>query len=96
MKRVVISGVGAISALGNDVASLVEGVAEGRSAIRRMDGWDEYIGLRSLVGAPAELKNEAAIPRKKRRSMGRMSIFAVQAVEQALADARTPRKIDLR
>ena len=43
--------------------------------------------LRSLVGAPAELKNEKAIPRKSRRSMGRMSIFAVQAAEQALADA---------
>jgi 3-oxoacyl-[acyl-carrier-protein] synthase II len=87
LKRVVISGVGAISALGNDVTSLVDGVEQGRSAVRHMDGWEEYIGLRSLVGAPAELRNEAAIPRKKRRSMGRMSIFAVQAAEQALADA---------
>jgi 3-oxoacyl-[acyl-carrier-protein] synthase II len=87
LRRVVISGVGAISGLGNDVPSLVKGIEEGRSAVRYMQGWDRYIGLRSLVGAPAELRNEKAIPRKSRRSMGRMSIFAVQAAEQALADA---------
>ena len=92
MKRVVISGVGAVSALGNDTSSLVEGIEQGRSAVRYMEGWERYIGLRSLVGAPAELRNEKAIPRKSRRSMGRMSIFAVQAAEQALADAGVGRQ----
>lgn len=87
MRRVVISGVGAVSPLGNDVASLVAGIEEGRSAVRYMEGWDRYVGLRSLVAAPAELRNERAIPRKSRRSMGRMSIFAVQATEQSLGDA---------
>jgi len=87
LRRVVISGVGAVSALGNDVPSLIEGIAEGRSGVRYMEGWDRYIGLRSLVGAPAEMRNEKAIPRKSRRSMGRMSIFGVQAAEQAFADA---------
>ncbi len=87
MRRVVISGVGAVSPLGNDVASLVDGVAAGKSAVRYMEGWDQYVGLRSLVAAPAELRNEKAIPRKSRRSMGRMSIFAVQATEQSLDDA---------
>jgi len=87
LRRVVISGVGAVSPLGNDVASLVDGVAAGKSAVRYMEGWDQYVGLRSLVAAPAELRNEKAIPRKSRRSMGRMSIFAVQATEQSLDDA---------
>jgi 3-oxoacyl-[acyl-carrier-protein] synthase II len=87
LRRVVISGAGAVSALGNDVASLVAGIEEGRSAVRYMEGWDQYIGLRSLVAAPAELRNEKAIPRKSRRSMGRMSILAVQATEQSLDDA---------
>ena len=87
MRRVVISGVGAVSALGSDVASLVGGIQQGKSAVRYMEGWDQYIGLRSLVAAPAELRNEKAIPRKSRRSMGRMSIFAVQASEQSLDDA---------
>ena len=93
MKRVVISGVGAVSPLGSDVPSLVGGIEEGKSAVRYMEGWDRYVGLRSLVAAPAELRNEKAIPRKSRRSMGRMSIFAVQATEQALVDARVGREV---
>ena len=44
-----------------------------------MPEWAAYKGLRSLVAAPAELKNEKAIPRQNRRSMGRMSLFAAQA-----------------
>jgi 3-oxoacyl-(acyl-carrier-protein) synthase len=91
LRRVVISGVGAVSGLGHGVAPLVDGIAEGRSAVHRMEGWEAYKGLRSLVGAPAKLENEKDIPRKARRSMGRMGIFAVQASEQAPADARIDR-----
>jgi 3-oxoacyl-[acyl-carrier-protein] synthase II len=87
LKRVVITGVGAVSPLGSDVPSLIEGIEQGKSAVQYMEGWSQYTGLRSLVGAPAELKNEKSIPRQSRRSMGRMSFFAVQATQQALADA---------
>jgi len=65
----------------------VSGIEEGKSGVRRMDGWEAYGGLRSLVAAPAELTGEKRIPRKSRRSMGRMSILAVQAAEQALGAA---------
>lgn len=65
----------------------MRGLREGRSAVRRMEGWEAYEGLRSLVAAPAELQDERLIPRKVRRSMGRMSIFAAQAAGQAVADA---------
>lgn len=74
--------------LGNDVVSLMSGIRQGRSGVRIMEGWDQYSGLRSLVGAPAELKDEKKIPRQKRRSMSPMSIFSVQASEQAISDAR--------
>ena len=87
MRRVVITGVGSVTPLGADVPSLMRGLREGRSAVRRMEGWEAYAGLRSLVAAPAELKDERRIPRKVRRSMGRMSIFAAQAAEQAVSDA---------
>lgn len=82
-----VTGRGAISGLGNGVAPLLEGIERGRSAVQVMEGWEQYTGLRSRVGAPAVLENEKAIPRKARRSMGRMGIFAVQASEQALSDA---------
>jgi 3-oxoacyl-[acyl-carrier-protein] synthase II len=78
---------GCVSPFGRGVTALTDGIEAGRSAVRRMEGWDQYTGLRSQVGAPAELKDEKRIPRQSRRSMGRMSIFAVQAAEDALADA---------
>jgi 3-oxoacyl-[acyl-carrier-protein] synthase II len=87
MKRVVITGAGVISPLGSGVHSLMEGIASGKSAVRYMEEWARYCGMNSHVAAPAELKDEKKIPRQNRRSMGRMSIFAAQAAEQALADS---------
>jgi len=87
MKRVVITGLGCISPLGIGVDSLMEGLAEGRNAVKRMDEWKIYKRLQSLVGAPAPLENEKAIPRQQRRSMGRMSLFAAQAAKQAELDS---------
>jgi 3-oxoacyl-[acyl-carrier-protein] synthase II len=87
MKRVVITGVGAVSPLGRDVKSLVEGLEAGKNAVCYMEEWSRYNGMDSHVAAPAELRDEKNIPRQKRRSMGRMSFFAVQASEQALADS---------
>ncbi|MBN2492570.1 MAG: beta-ketoacyl-[acyl-carrier-protein] synthase family protein [Planctomycetes bacterium] len=78
---------GAVTPLGSDVRAFLEGLLAGRSAVRFMEGWDRYRGLRSLVGAPAELREATAIPRKDRRSMGRMSLFAAQAAKQAVLDA---------
>lgn len=87
LRRVVITGMGSVSPLGRGVGVLADAIEAGRSAVRYMDGWNQYTGLRSLVAAPAELKNEKLIPRQNRRSMGRMSIFAVQAAQDAIADA---------
>jgi len=83
MRRVVITGVGAVSPLGLNVPELVAGLSEGRSAVRRMAEWDE-VPLRSRVGAPAVLQGEKAIPRQMRRTMSRLSIFAAQAASEAV------------
>ena len=87
LRRVVITGMGSVSPFGRGVAALTDGIEAGRSAVRKMEGWGQYLGLRSLVGAPAEMKDEKLIPRLNRRSMGRLSIFAVQAAQDAVADA---------
>lgn len=87
LKRVVITGMGSVSPFGNDVEALMEGLEHGKSAVRLMEGWEKYKGLRSHVAAPAEIQDERKIPRNKRRFMGRMSIFSAQAAEQALADS---------
>jgi len=93
LKRAVITGLGAVSPLGADVEAMIQGIELGKSAIRYMEGWDRYTGLKCLVGAPAQLVNEKAIPRTSRRSMGRMSIFSVQAAEQAISDSGINREM---
>ncbi|MCU0858428.1 MAG: beta-ketoacyl-[acyl-carrier-protein] synthase family protein [Pontiellaceae bacterium] len=87
MKRVVITGMGVISPLGNTVSEMMNSLAAGTSTVKYMDGWTAYKGLRSLVAAPAQPVDEKQIPRQNRRSMGRLAIFAVLAAKQAVADA---------
>ena len=93
MKRVVISGVGAVSPFGDNVSSLLDGVAQGKSSVQFMADWNIYTGLRSLVGAPSEFKTEKTIPRKNRRSMGRVSILAAKAAEEAIVDSGIDRSL---
>lgn len=87
LKRVVITGIGVVTPLGNDVNSFIGGIEAKNSSVCFMEEWTKYKGMRSHVAAPAELKDEKKIPRQFRRSMGRMSIFATQAAERAVADS---------
>lgn len=84
MKRVVITGTGVITPFGHGLDALMKGLGGGRNAVRFMEGWDRYEGMRSLLAAPADLGDVSRIPRKKRRSMGRLSLFAVLAAEEAI------------
>lgn len=93
LRRAVITGMGCVSPLGRGTAAMTSALEAGQSAVRFMEGWNRYIGLRSLVAAPAELKDEKLIPRLNRRSMGRLSIFAVQAAQDAVADAGLDRSV---
>lgn len=93
MRRAVITGMGAVCAIGRDIPSILDGLKHGRSGVRRMEQWSSYKGLNCQVGAPAELTGEKLIPRQNRRSMGRMGIFTVQAAEQAVADAALDRAL---
>lgn len=86
--QVVITGMGVVSPLGGSVAEQADALASGAHGLRAMPDWSAYQGLRSLVAAPAELRDARAIPRQNRRSMGRMSLFAAQAAQEALHEAR--------
>lgn len=87
LRRVVITGIGTVSPFGEGVSSLMDGIHNNRSAVKYMDGWDQYNGLQSLVAAPVADLDEKRIPRQKRRSMGRMSIFAALAADEAVIDS---------
>ena len=87
LKRAVITGIGAVSPLGSDVVEMLAGLDASRSAVRFMEGWNAYKGLRSLVAAPAKVKEGQSIPRQSRRSMGPISIYSVQASQEAIKDS---------
>ncbi|WP_049721111.1 beta-ketoacyl-ACP synthase [Gilvimarinus polysaccharolyticus] len=87
MRRVVITGVGAVSALGNNWHEVQAALAAGHNKIQRIDDWDDIAGLNTRLGAPVDFTTPAHYPRKKLRSMGRVSVMAVSATEQALAQA---------
>ncbi|MGB3435208.1 beta-ketoacyl-ACP synthase [Achromobacter sp.] len=98
MKRVVITGMAGISALGNDWASVQQAFQAGRSAIRVMPDWSRYAELNTRLAGPIEdFRTPAHWTRKQLRSMGRVSQLAVRAAELALDDAALlgdPRIVD--
>ncbi|MCE0913260.1 beta-ketoacyl-ACP synthase [Pseudomonas sp. NMI760_13] len=88
MRRVVVTGMAGITALGNDWASIAGHFAQQRSGIRRMDEWDRYEELNTRLAGPIDdFKVPGHWTRKQLRSMGRVSRLAVAAAERALADA---------
>lgn len=87
MRRVVITGIGAITPIGNGAAGLWEGVRAGRSAVRRITRFDPT-PFRSQIAAEVDEGDLAALLDQKRaRRLDRCSRFAVIAARQALADA---------
>lgn len=87
MRRVVVTGMGALSPLGLDVASLWEGLAAGRSGMQAMPGWQGVPGLQARVAGLVPAFDPKQIPRPLRRTMGRVSLLAALACSQAAADA---------
>ena len=88
MNRVVVSGIGGISAFGRDWASIQTAFKQGRNAVQNMGWQGQYPDLEAQLGAPIEgYAPPAHWTRKQLRSMGRVSYLCVDAAEQALADA---------
>ncbi len=87
MKRVVVTGVGAISPLGHDWPTVFAELRAMRNKVRFMEGWD-YEGLNTRLGVPAApFQLPDTYNRKATRSMGRVALMGTRASELALADA---------
>ncbi|MBR8236513.1 beta-ketoacyl-ACP synthase [Burkholderia sp. AU42008] len=88
MKRVVVTGMGGVTAFGQSWAEIEARLREGRNAVRYMPGWDCYEALHTRLACPLPaFELPRTYPRKKTRSMGPVSMYAVRASELALADA---------
>lgn len=87
-RRVVVTGIGALSPLGHDWATVRERLRTGLTAIRVMDEWKVYEGLNTQLGSTVPAFDlPAHYNRKTMRSMGRVALMATRASELALEDA---------
>ncbi len=86
MRRVVVTGMGVVSCLGNDLETVRASLWEGRSGIRYQEEYERN-GMRSHVAGGVLLDLEALIPPKILRFMGPASAYGYLSMEQAIADA---------
>ena len=86
MARVVVTGLGIVSCLGNDTTSVTTSLLEGRSGIRYVPEYTE-LGLRSQVAGIPDIDLDAAIERKRRRFMGDAAAYGYVAMRDAIRDA---------
>jgi 3-oxoacyl-[acyl-carrier-protein] synthase-1 len=85
-KRVVVTGMGIVSCLGNDAASVSTSLRLLRPGIRFIPEYAE-LGLRSQVAGVPDIDLEARIDRKLKRFMGDAAAYAYVAMRDAIADA---------
>lgn len=86
-RRVVVTGMGIVSCLGNDAATVATALRAGRSGIRRVPEYAE-LRLRSQVAGVPEIDLETNVDRKLRRFMGDAAAYAYVAMRNAIADAK--------
>jgi 3-oxoacyl-[acyl-carrier-protein] synthase II len=86
--RVVITGIGGISALGHDWPTIAQRLQQKYNCVVTMTEWDKYPSLNTRLAAPVtDFEQPKHYSRKKIRSMGRVSIMATRASEIALENA---------
>jgi 3-oxoacyl-[acyl-carrier-protein] synthase-1 len=86
MRRVVITGIGIVSSIGNDAAVVTRSLRDGRSGIVAAPDYAE-LGFRSQVKGAVDIDLSEHIDRKQMRFMGEGAGYAVVAMQQAVADS---------
>jgi 3-oxoacyl-[acyl-carrier-protein] synthase II len=87
-KRVVVTGIGGLTALGHDWQTIEQKLRANISGIARIAEWDRYKDLTTRLGGPVlNFELPAHYTRKVTRTMGRVALLATRATELALEDA---------
>lgn len=86
MRRVVVTGMGVVSSLGNDIAQVTESLKTGTSGIQFCEDYAE-LGMRSQIAGRVSIDQKELIDRKHLRFMGDAAAFSYVAMQQALEDA---------
>ncbi len=86
MRRVVVTGVGIVSSIGNNKHEVLDSLKAGRSGIERSEEYAE-LGFRSHVYGSIKLDIDSVLDRKLRRFMGDGAAFNYIAMQEAIADS---------
>lgn len=86
MKRVVVTGMGIVSCLGNNKQAVLDSLRSGQSGIQFKEEYKE-LGMRSHVAGSIHIDLDEFIDRKVKRFMGNAAAYAYIAMQQAIADS---------
>ncbi|MDF0752287.1 beta-ketoacyl-ACP synthase I [Marinobacter sp. 71-i] len=86
MRRVVVTGMGIVSCLGNSTDAVLESLKMGKSGIRFNETYRD-MGFRSQVAGSVDV-DTSVIDRKTRRFMGQSAMYSFLAMEQAIASSK--------
>jgi len=86
MKRVVVTGLGVVSSIGNNAAEVTQSLKQGKSGIEAVPQYKE-LGFRSQVAGTLKLNVDELVDRRLRRFMGDGAAYAYLAMKEAIADA---------
>lgn len=86
MRRVVVTGLGIVSPIGNSVDEVAEALKAGRSGIERSEEMAE-LGFRSQVAGTLKIDPAEHVDKRALRFMGPGAAYAHVAMRQAIADA---------
>ncbi|WP_046214347.1 beta-ketoacyl-ACP synthase II [Paenibacillus wulumuqiensis] len=87
MERVVITGMGIVSPIGNDIDTFWQQLSSGQSGIRAIDAFDTERYKSRIAGVVQNFDADALFGRKEARRMDRFTQFAIAAADQAIQDA---------
>ena len=93
-RRVVVTGMGVLSALGNDVASTWEGLVAGRSGIRTIASFDPSRLTSQMAGEVKDFDASGVLDRKDIRRTDRYIQFGLVAARQAMDQAGLPERLE--
>ncbi len=86
MRRVVITGLGIVSSIGNNKQEVIDSLREGKSGIEFVPEYEE-LGFRSHVAGTVNINTEELIDRKVRRFMGSSAAYNYIAMKEAIEDS---------
>jgi 3-oxoacyl-[acyl-carrier-protein] synthase-1 len=86
MRRVVVTGLGAVSCIGNNKGEILDSLKAGRSGITANESFEE-MGLRSQVAGAVDIDVKEHIDRKVLRFMGDSAAYAFISMQQAIEDS---------